>query len=191
MGGIKGIPTLRKEKWRIQGAAISISLNQDIKSPLMGLINISGKRLQGKPIQLNSFVSSLEKILSETTFTSLSDKDQLQFVRIFWTTLNIMVPEAFDPKTAKNYMVLKSLGLHALNWLACDVLTKCDKEFLNFLNPDIISKMLEPMKSFDWTSKTSPLATLGGMKGVKEAHRILTETLSFNSTGKFPNQIKS
>ena len=37
--------------------------------------------------------------------------------------------------------------------------------------------MLEPLKSFDWTTKTSPLSSLGGMKGVNEAHRILSETL--------------
>jgi len=39
--------------------------------------------------------------------------------------------------------------------------------------------MLEPLKYFDWTTKTSPLATLGGMKGVNEAHRILSETLNY------------
>jgi DGQHR domain-containing protein len=190
MGGIKGIPALKKEKWRIQGAAIAISLNQDLESPLMEMINISGKRSQGKPIMLNSFVSSLQKILGEPTFSSLSKKGQLFFIRLFWTVLSRMIPEAFDAKTSKNYMLLKALGLHTLNWVAYDVIIKCKSENLNFFDEEIIVKILEPLKFFDWTTKTSPLATLGGMKGVNEAHRILLDVLNLNSAKDYPRQIK-
>jgi len=177
IGGIDGIPALRKEKWRINGASIAISLNNDTKSPLKELINVSGKRLQGKPVQLNSFVSSLEKLLRDTTFTSLSINEQLLFVRTFWTVLSRILPHAFDLETAKDYMILKALGLHTLNWVAYDILRKCKNEGLNCFDEEVIGKMLEPLKSFDWTTKTSPLSTLGGMKGVNEAHRILLETL--------------
>ena len=180
IGGIDGIPALRKEKWRINGASIAISLNHDAESPLKELINVSGKRLHGKPVQLNSFVSSLEKLLRDTTFTSLSINEQLLFVRTLWIVLSKILPQAFDLETSKDYMILKALGLHTLNWVAYDILRKCKNEELNCLDEEVIGKMLEPLKSFDWTTKTFPLASLGGMKGVNEAHRILTETLNFD-----------
>lgn len=180
IGGIEGIPALRKEKWRIRGASIAISLNNDEKSPLNGLINISGKRLQGKPVQLNSFVSSLEKLLRDETFSTLSIEDQLRFIKIFWTVLNKMLPKTLEVETSKGFMILKSLGLHSINWIASDIMKKCVNENIDYNNEEIITKLLKQFEYFDWTTKTSPLSKLGGMKGVNEAHRILIETLKGN-----------
>lgn len=177
MGGLKGIPALKKDKWRIQGAFIAISLNQDIHSPLHKKINISGKRLQGKPIQLNSFVSSLEKLLRDNTFLSLKNEKQLLFIKNFWEVLGQIVPEAFELKTAKNYMTLKALGVYTINWIALDVLKGLKFNMLDIFCKENIFNILKPLKSFDWSVQTSPLSQLGGMKGVNEAHRILTEKL--------------
>ncbi|MHC3129887.1 MAG: DGQHR domain-containing protein [Candidatus Bathyarchaeota archaeon] len=190
IGGIDGIPALRKEKWRINGASIAISLNHDAESPLKELINVSGKRLQGKPVQLNSFVSSLEKLLRDTTFTSLGISEQLLFVRTFWTVLSRILPQAFDLETSKDYMVLKALGLHCIHLIAYDILKKCIDESLDCFEEAVLSKMLEPLKSFDWTTQTSPLSSLGGMKGVKEAYRILTEALNSKSSEDYLSQTK-
>ena len=191
MGGLKGIPALKKDKWRIQGASIAISLTQDIQSPLNGLINISGKRLQGKPIQLNSFVSSLEKLLRDKAFTSLSDEDQLLFIKTFWKVLGRIVPKAFELNTSKEHMVLKALGLYTLNWIAFDILKEFQQKGLDIFKQEAMFKILEPLESFDWSIQTSLLSKLGGMKGVNEAHRILTEVLNSNSTENYPRQIKS
>jgi hypothetical protein len=108
-----------------------------------------------------------------------------------WTTLSRMIPEAFNVKTSKYCMLLKSLGLHTLNWIACDVLNTCKDEELNFFDEEIIGQILEPLKAFDWTTKTSPLAALGGMKGVNEAHRIITEAMNSYSIRNYPLQIKN
>ncbi len=177
IGGIDGIPALRKEKWRINGASIAISLNNDAESPLKELINVSGKRLQGKPVQLNSFVSSLEKLLRDDSFTSLSDEEQLLFIKTFWNVLGQIVPQAFEQKTSKKYMPLKALGLYTLNWIAFDILKEFQQKGLDIFEQEAMYKILKPLESFDWSIQTSPLSKLGGMKGVKEAHRIILETL--------------
>jgi len=178
IGGIEGIPALNKESWRIHAAFIGIMLNQDTDSPLKDRINISGKRDQGKPIHLNSFVSSLERLFRDGNFSSLSDGNRLRFVKAYWTVLNRMLPEAFDLRTSKKYMVLKALGLHSLHWVAHDIVKKCKENGLHYDDEATLEKMLSPLKLFDWTTQTSPLSKLGGMKGVSEAHRILLEALN-------------
>jgi len=181
IGGIEGIPALNKESWRIHAAFIGIMLNQDTDSPFKERINISGKRAQGKPVQLNSFVTSLERLFRDGNFTSLSDEDKLRFFKTYWTVLSKMLPEAFDLKTSKEYMVLKALGLYSLNWVAHDIMKKCMQSGLNYGEETTMEKMLSPLKLFDWTTQTSPLSKLGGMKGVNEAHRILSETLNYET----------
>jgi len=189
MGGIEGIPILRKESWRIHAAFIGIMLNKDIGSPLKNLINISGKRRQGKPIQLNSFVSSLEKLFRDEKFSSLNDDDQLKFIKTYWRILSEILPEAFDHGSSKEYMVLKALGLHSLNWLANDLWKGCIEWDSLDDYEDVLTKILDPLKMFDWTTKTSPLSALGGMKGVSEAHRQLLEALDLNTTGRLASSI--
>jgi len=181
MGGIEGIPILKKESWRIHAAFIGITLNRDIESPLKDLINISGKREQKKPIQLNSFVSSLERLFRDKNFSDLSGEDRLRFVTAYWAVLSKMLPEAFDSKTSRGYMVLKALGLYSLHWLAYDILMKCMESGLDYDDEATLEKMLSLLKLFDWTTKASPLSLLGGMKGVKEAHRLLLEALNFDT----------
>ena len=185
IGGIDGIPALRKEKWRINGASIAISLNNDTESPLNELINVSGKRLQGKPVQLNSFVSSLEKLLRDNSFTSLSDEEQLLFIKTFWNVMSKIVPEAFELKTSKKYMPLKALGLYTLNRIAFDILKEFQQKGLDIFKTEAIFEILKPLESFDWSIQTSPLSKLGGMKGVNEAHRIILETLGNKDQDKF------
>ncbi|MFZ7137848.1 MAG: DGQHR domain-containing protein [archaeon] len=177
MGGINGIPALKKDKWRIQGASIAISLNQDNQSQLHDLINISGKRLQGKPMQLNSFVSSLEKLLHEVRFTAMGENKQILFLKKYWNTLGQIIPEAFRLDTSKHYMVLKALGVYTLNWIALDVLKELQLELCEDIDDQIIFNIIKPLRSFDWSVKTSPLSKLGGMKGVNEAHRLLLELI--------------
>jgi DGQHR domain-containing protein len=184
MGGIEGIPALEKESWRIHAAFIGIMLNRDIESPLKDRINISGKREQGKPIRLNSFVSSLEKLFRDKDFSDLNDEERLRFIKIYWTALREMLPEAFNLKTSKEYMVLKALGLHSLHWIAYDVLKKCIKRGLRYDEEETLKKILNPLESFDWTTQTSPLSTLGGMKGVNEAHRLLLKALNYDTEEK-------
>ena len=177
LGGIDGIPALKKESWRIHAAFIGIMLSRDEDSPLADRINIGGKRGQGKPIMLNSFVSSLLTLFRDKDFFSLSDKERLVFVKAYWNVLREMFPEAFESKMSRDYMLLKAIGVYSLNWLANDIFRRCVENGLDYSDESTLEKLLEPLKTFDWGTQTSPLSTLGGMKGVREAHRLLLETL--------------
>jgi DGQHR domain-containing protein len=174
--GIQGLSIIEKESWRIIGAEISIALNREESSPLEGKINVSGKRDTGKPIQLNSFVSSLQPLLSDKDFVKLSNDDKLRFLENYWKALKELFPEAFDKKTEREYMILKALGVYSLHWFAKDIFQICLKQGLDFRREKILMDMLLPLKSFDWNSKTSPLSALGGMKGASKAHDLLLET---------------
>ena len=174
--GIQGLSIIEKESWRIIGAEISIALNRERSSPLEGKINVSGKRDTGKPIQLNSFVSSLQPLLSDKDFVKLSNDDKLRFLENYWKALKELFPEAFDKKTEREYMILKALGVYSLHWFAKDIFQTCLKQGLDFRREEILTDMLLPLRSFDWNSKTSPLSALGGMKGASKAHDLLLET---------------
>ncbi|MBT0159054.1 DGQHR domain-containing protein [Candidatus Bathyarchaeota archaeon A05DMB-2] len=174
--GIQGLSIIEKESWRIIGAEISIALNRERSSPLEGKINVSGKRDTGKPIQLNSFVSSLQPLLSDKNFVKLSNDDKLRFLENYWKALKKLFPEAFDKKTEREYMILKALGVYSLHWFAKDIFQLCLKQGLDFRREEILTDMLLPLRSFDWNSKTSPLSALGGMKGASKAHDLLLDT---------------
>jgi DGQHR domain-containing protein len=93
--GIKGLSLVDKEGWRIVGAQIGITLNCKENSPLRARINISGQRNSGKPIQLNSFVSSLETLFKDKEFAGLSTDDKVCFLEAYWSSLKDLLPEAF------------------------------------------------------------------------------------------------
>lgn len=175
--GIEGLSLVEKEGWRITGAEIGITLNCKEKSPLNGKINVSGKRETGKPIQLNSFVSSLETLFKDQGFSKLHDDDKLRFLEAYWSSLRDLIPEAFDGKTEKEYMLLKALGIYSIHWLARDIFQLTVKQGLDFRQAEILKSKLTAVKSFDWSVKTSPLSALGGMKGVSRAHDMLVETI--------------
>jgi DGQHR domain-containing protein len=96
--GIKGLSLVDKEGWRIVGAQIGITLNCRENSPLRGKINISGQRNTGKPIKLNTFVSSLEPLFKDKEFSKLTNDDKVSFLEAYWSSLKEFLPEAFENK---------------------------------------------------------------------------------------------
>jgi len=175
--GIQGLPIIEKEGWRINAAEIGITLNYDESSPLKDKINIGGKRNTGKLVQLNSFVSSLQTLFSDKDFSKLSKEDKLRFLNAYWTTLRDLIPQAFERKLDKEYMLLKALGVYSLHWLARDVFQTCIKQGCDFGKSETLKPILGPLRSFDWHVKTSPLSGLGGMNGASKAHDLLLRTL--------------
>lgn len=177
MSGIEGLSIVEKEGWRISGTQIGIALNTKESSPLKDKINISGKRDTGKPIQLNSFVTSLQYLFSDMDFAKLSNEDKALFLETYWAALKDLIPEAFDKKTEKGHMTLKALGVTSLNWLARDIFQICHKDAYDFKQTGDLKLLLTPVKSLDWSTKTSPLSGLGGMKGASRAHDMLVTTI--------------
>ena len=176
--GIQGLSLIEKEGWRIIGAEIGIALNCKEGSPLKDKINVSGKRETGKPIQLNSFVSSLAMLFRDKDFSNLDINDKLCFLEAYWSSLKDLLPEAFDVRTEKEYMLLKALGVYSIHWLARDIFQSTAKQGLEFKRVEVLKEKLTPIKSFDWGVKSSPLSALGGMKGVSKAHDLLLATLN-------------
>jgi DGQHR domain-containing protein len=175
--GIQGLSLIEKEGWRTIGAEIGIALNCKEGSPLKDKINVSGKRETGKPIQLNSFVSSLEMLFKDKDFSNLDINDKLCFLEAYWSSIRDLLPETFDIRTEKGYMLLKALGVYSIHWLARDIFQLTIKQGLDFKQPGILTEKLAPIKSFDWSVKTSPLSALGGMKGANKAHDLLLATI--------------
>jgi DGQHR domain-containing protein len=94
--GIEGLSIVDREGWRIVGAQIGITLNCKENSPLRAKINVSGQRNSGKPVQLNSFVSSLETLFKDKDFSNLATDDKICFLEAFWSALRALIPDAFE-----------------------------------------------------------------------------------------------
>ncbi len=177
--GITGIPIIEKEKWRTLIVPVVNELNND-SSPFQGLINLGGSANNGKTVPLFSFVSSLKPLFDNNDFSILSHEQKKTFLINYWTYIKEMLPEGFEEKTQKKYLILKTVSIYALNYLAKDVFSWCIHEELNPLDPVSVKKFLNPLKSFDWNKQSSPLTFLGGGKGVRKAHEVLLKVLSEN-----------
>ncbi len=176
--GIPGIPFLKKEEWRSTATRMAIALYKDVKSPLYLKINIAGTKGLKRPIRLNSFVSSLVRLVRDNqTFSRLTFEEKLTFVRGYWNALADVCHEGFQYDT--EYMLLKTIGVYSVDWLANDVFNWCDK---NVTRPtrEVIRGLIEPLKTFKWSKADSPLAAFGGLKGVAAAHKLLLQHLADN-----------
>jgi DGQHR domain-containing protein len=165
--GIKGIPGLEDVN-RVKATELVLRLNSD-GSPLSGMINASGARGMHRPVQLNSFVSSLEPLYNYEGFDQMSDASKYDFIKMYWTVLKDMYPQAFNPNTWRNYLVLKTVGVYVLNRIARDFLkwAKDNNETISF---ESIRKYLSPLKNFEWGRENSPLKGFQGLGGVDVAY---------------------
>jgi len=175
--GVKGIPSIEREGWRTNATFIAIKLSNIKNSPFYQRINVSGIRNSGRPIQLNSFVSSMKPLYLNNIFLGFNDEERLKLLLSYWKVIRNIYKEAFSKKTSRNYLLLKAIGIYCLNWLCSDFLKWCKERELNFFDNLTIEKYLSKIKDFDWSKDTSPLANFGGMKGVKEAHSILLKKI--------------
>jgi DGQHR domain-containing protein len=206
--GIEGLAIVDKEGCRILGAEIAITLNLREDSPLRAKINVSGRRNSGKPIQLNSFVSSLEILFKDKEFYNLTVDDKVCFLEAYWLAIRGITPQAFkDSKEARltgeefgrrfssnindkarksdmykqlsqRYLLLTALGVHALHRLARDLLHIAIRKGISPFDVEFYKQTLDPLKCFDWNSKSSPLSALGGMKGVSKAYELLSNIIA-------------
>ena len=188
--GITGIPIIDKEKWRTLIVPIVNELNKE-SSPFHGLINLGGSTSNGRPVPLYSFVSSLKPLFDNNSFNILNFEQKKSFLINYWKFVREMVPEGFDEKTRKKYLVLRTVSIYALNYLSNDVYSWCITDDLDPLDGDSVRKFLNPLKRFDWNTQTSPLTFLGGGKGVRKAHEVLLKELSENGLDYATELIKS
>jgi hypothetical protein len=89
-----------------------------------------------------------------------------------------MFPNTFEEKTRKDFLMLRTTSIYALNFLSNDIYTWCINDQLDPFNVKSIKFFLQPLDDFDWNKQTSPFTFLGGGKGVRKAHEILLNVLS-------------
>lgn len=183
--GIEGIPIVEKEMWRAESTPLVIDLNYE-ESPLNGLISISGARGLGRPIQLASFVSSLEHLMKKNPKfrDELTQEQQYSYLKEYWSTIKSMLPNAFREDLRGEYLILRSLGVYTLNRLANDAYNWCREDGIETPLQQHIELFLEPLKAFDWSRETSPIGSYGGMRGVRDAYAILLAILANGGNSK-------
>ncbi|MDR2700036.1 MAG: DGQHR domain-containing protein [Nitrososphaerota archaeon] len=205
--GIEGLSLVDREGWRILGAEVAIRLNADDTSPFKNKINVSGQRNSGKPIQLNSFVSSLEILFKDKEFSKLTIEEKIRFLQAYWTAIKRIIPEAFKEtpivsdtgeefgkrfalnindkngraikkQNSEKYLVLTALCIFTLNRIARDLLHACLQKGEELYKTESYIEILAPLKEIDWKAQAdSQLSALGGMKGVGKAYDLLSEKL--------------
>ncbi len=186
--------------------AINLNCKQD--SPLKGKINVSGQRNSGKPIQLNSFVSSLEILFKDKEFSNLSLEVKQHFLEAFWQALkqvnslefgleenhkngeefgrryqlNIIRKTKKQRHVEKKSLFFTSLSIHTLHRISRDILHMKLKNGIELDLQESLVATLSPLKLFDWKANSSPLSALGGMKGVSKAYEVLSEIIGQEKT---------
>jgi len=195
--GIRGIPVIAKEEWKMPIIPVVFRLNLDKDSPLKGLINLADIRGLQRPVHLSTFVKSLGPLFTMDEFkafreggmapTDLAPK-QLEYIKRYWNTIRSLWKEAFNKP--KSYMILRAIGVYVLNWLAADICEWCIQKGIGLPSEEDIQEYLEPIKDFNWDRKTSPLAGLGGMKGAKEAYSILFVALAIRGVKEAKERIE-
>ena len=172
--GIPGIPIIERDQWRTEATQIGIRLNRN-GPPLAGQINISGRRGMAMPVQLASFVSSLESLMKNDPFTALASDEQYQYVKNYWTVLRDSWPNAFN--YPRDHFVLRTIGVYTLNRLANDVFGWCREKGLHVPSVGDIQPYLSPLAAFNWRRQDSQVRAYGGQAGVAAAHTLLLENL--------------
>ena len=171
--GLNGIPSIEKEAWRTEAAAIGITLNSMENSPFYKKINISGLRGLNRPIQLNSFVTSLKPLFNSKKFNSNDHETKTKILFMYWSEIKKLNYKSFREDEYRSYLLLKAIGVYTLNLLLVNYLDNINS--LDILNEDEIRTFVNKMKGFDWTKSNSPIAHFGGMSGVRESYRILVD----------------
>jgi DGQHR domain-containing protein len=118
--GLRGLPTIERQSWRVVATEISIYLNDDVDSPLYNKLNLSGQGRAKKPIQLNSFVSSLKPLYYNNIFKSMSISDQKRLLLSYWKKINEVYKEETSDENYNNFILLTSMGIYVLNLILLD-----------------------------------------------------------------------
>ncbi len=179
--GMSGIPIIERETWRVDATSIAIDFNSLDDSPFHNLINISGQRGLNRPIQLNSFVSSLKPLFRNVEFSILNNNEKKEFLLGYWKVIKRINESAFSEKKRRNYLILKVIGIYTLNYLCLEYIRTHTEQGRDFRDDSNISRFINRIKGFDWSKSTSPVAHFGGLGGVKEALSILTSYMFENT----------
>ena len=128
-----------------------------------------------KPIPLNAFVHTYDHYLFKQGISQLTFQKKSQYLENYWYTVKETFPDSLKPK--KKSLLTKSIGVFALNYLASDIFSMCISQNLDPGKKENIMRFMSKIEDFDWDIKSSPIAFLGGKKGVTKAHELLLSKL--------------
>lgn len=184
--GIRGIPAIEEQRWRPYATRIVEQLKSE-SGPLREHIVDARSGGMGRRVRLSSFVTSIGDLFDNPVYwdpetderdEAFRDKQHERdyvFLVDYWETLMEMFPNAFN-QSSQN-LLLRTLGVYAVNWLASDVFRwgsgsggKVPRQF--------IRETLKPIAKFDWSRANSPIRAFGGEQGAVEAYRLLLRSLS-------------
>lgn len=111
------------DAWKLDATAATIALNDGRTSPWHNLIirpNEDRQHLRSigrsfTPVRQAGFVDSLRKF-SEQKLPDVNSK--IEFLKMLWNNLKNKYPDAFDPETGKNYVLLRGPAVGAIHALA-------------------------------------------------------------------------
>ncbi len=190
--GIKGIPIIEEQRWRADTVPIVRDLRYDPDSPLYGLIRIVGPTGAQRTIRFSSFISSLEDLMRKNErFASLDRQQQVQYLKRYWGVLRGMFPLAFREDRTKDFLILRTISVYALNRLANDIFNWCQENGPKVPTEAEIQKHLKPLAGFDWSRENSPIAAFGGQKGAEQTYILLLKKLAEGGNEKAKKRLES
>jgi hypothetical protein len=130
---------------------------------------------------LEAYWSALEDLIPEAMASPEKRKeDGEEFGKRFARNFGRKADEEKDQENSRRkekYLLLSALGIYVAHRIARDFLHSAIREGVSYKQKEFFKSKLNPIKSFDWKASTSPLAALGGMKGVSKAYDLLSEII--------------
>jgi hypothetical protein len=141
------------------------------------------------PIKLKSFINSLKPLSLNNNFIKLNEDQRYYFLKNYWSIIKEIFPNAFNKDSYHNYIILKTIGIHILNYLANDIFNWNIEKGIKLPLENDIKKYIEILKEFDF-KYNSKIANLKGKDGIMKAYMQLLKFLKDNGIKEAKNRIE-
>jgi DNA sulfur modification protein DndB len=153
----------------IPHVAIAAKLNKDADSPWHDAVNTGGisKSTAGakRIITLRTFQEANRVLICGPRCQNADFETKYNAAKNFWQAVATVFADAWAD--SRKHLITKGVGIAALaelgTWIVEDCLGKED------ISVAAMSEHLSKLEGFNWGSKTSPLALIGGQKGARGA----------------------
>jgi len=188
---LKGIYLIikKEEDWKEKIAeSLTYSLQFNNDSPIKGMFSrYRIKNIEG-PIKLKSFINSLKPLSLNNNFKKLNEDQRYYFLKNYWSIIKEIFPNAFNKDSYHDYIILKTIGIHILNYLANDIFNWNIEKGIKLPLENDIKKYIEILKEFDF-KYNSKIANLKGKDGIMKAYMQLLEFLKDHGIKEAKNRI--
>lgn len=133
-------------------AEIVSRLESDPVSPWYGRVNLIGAKGTKRPVSLQSLRAAQEALLQSGEVKYLSPTEQYTLAVIFWRTVALVWPEAWE--ATRGSLLTKSIGTLAVAKMGGYLLPRCllQEDGVTTLNEDLLAAFLRRAASVNWMS---------------------------------------